>query len=78
MKNMSSKQLFEYSQKKLKDQDAQLDEFIGYTKKGKELGNELKSELTKQNLLLDDVEKDVSYKYNQGRQSHRENDQNKR
>ncbi len=56
---MSNKQLFEYSQKKLKDQDGQIDELIGYTKKGKEMGNELKSELTKQNLLLDDVEKDV-------------------
>ncbi len=56
---MSNKQLFEYSQKKLKDQDGQVDELIGYTKKGKEMGNELKSELTKQNLLLDDVEKDV-------------------
>jgi hypothetical protein len=56
---MSNKQYYEYSQKKLKGQDEKVEELIGYTKKGKELGTELKSELVKQNVLLDDVEKDV-------------------
>ncbi len=59
IKSMSNRQIFEYSQKKLKDQDNQIDDLIGYTKRGKEMGNELKTELNKQNLLLDDVEKDV-------------------
>ena len=57
---MSNRQVFDNSQRKLKEQDNQIDELIGYTKKGKEMGNELKTELTKQNLMLDDVEKDVS------------------
>ncbi len=56
---MNSKQLYEYQQKKLTNQNQQVDELIGYTKKGKELGNELKEELIKQNAQLDDVEKDV-------------------
>ena len=56
---MSNRQVFEYSQKKLKDQDNQIEDLIGYTKRGKEMGNELKTELNKQNLLLDDVEEDV-------------------
>ena len=56
---MSNKQYYEYSQKKLKGQDEKVEELIGYSKKGKELGTELKNELGKQNLLLDDVEKDV-------------------
>ena len=56
---MGNKQLYDNAQKKLKDQDGMLDELIGYSKKGKDLGNELKSELIKQNHQLDDVEKDV-------------------
>jgi len=43
----------------LKDQDNQIDDLIGFTRKGKELGTELQGELKKQNVLLDDVEKDV-------------------
>ncbi len=58
-RNLSNRQLMDYSQKKLKDQDNQIDDLIGYSRKGKELGTELQGELKKQNLLLDDVEKDV-------------------
>ncbi len=58
---MGNREIYDYSKKKLKAQDAQVDELIGYTKQGKDLGNELKSELNKQNLLLDDVEKDVCF-----------------
>jgi len=60
MKNMSNRQLYDYSQKKLKEQDSQIDDLVGQTKKGNQLGGELKTELNKQNLLLDDVEKDVN------------------
>lgn len=58
-RNLSNRQILEYSQKKLKDQDNQIDDLIGFTRKGKELGTELQGELKKQNVLLDDVEKDV-------------------
>jgi hypothetical protein len=60
MKEMNNRQAYDYSKKKLKNQDSQVEDLIGYTKKGKEIGNELKGELNKQNLLLGDVEKDVS------------------
>ncbi len=47
------------SMKTIKEQDNQIDDLIGYTKKGKELSNEIHNELSKQNVLLDSVEKDV-------------------
>lgn len=59
MKTLSNRQLFETQQKKLNKQDEQLEECIGYTKKGKELGKELKNDLEKQNRLLEEVDTDV-------------------
>jgi len=56
---MSNKEIMALSMKTIKDQDDQIDNLIGYTKKGKELSNEIHNELSKQNVLLDDVEKDV-------------------
>lgn len=60
MKGMNNKQVLDYQQKKIKDQDDQVLDIIGYSKKGKELGKDLKEELIKQNKVLDDVEKDVN------------------
>lgn len=59
MKDWSNRQIYDNSQKKLKNQDAQVEEISGTVKKGKELTKELKNELGKQNLMLEDVEKDV-------------------
>lgn len=62
MRNMTNNQLFEMQQKKLKSQDKDIDEIIGYTKEGKEMNKELKTELLKQNRQLDDIETDVNFK----------------
>ena len=59
MKGMNNNQLFAEQQKKLKSQDKDIDEIIGYTKEGKEINKELKTELLKQNRQLDDIDTDV-------------------
>ena len=59
MRDMSNRQLFDYQQKKLKNQDNDIEEIIGYAKEGKEINKELKTELLKQNRQLDDIEMDV-------------------
>ena len=60
MKNMDNRQLYDAQQKKLKNQDDQIDEMIGYTVQGKNLGKEIKNDLEKQNKLLDEVDTNVS------------------
>ena len=60
MKIMSNKELFDNQQKKLKDQDNDLDEIIGYAKEGKEINKDLRTELLKQNLKLDEIDTDVN------------------
>ena len=59
MRDMNNNQLFDMQQKKLKSQDTDIDEIIGYTKEGKEINKELKTELLKQNRQLDDIDDDV-------------------
>jgi len=59
MRDMSNRHLIDYQQKKLKNQDKDIDEIIGYAKEGKEINKELKTELLKQNRQLDDIEMDV-------------------
>ena len=59
MRDMSNRQLFDNQQKKLKNQDKDIEEIIGYAKEGKEINKELKTELLKQNRELDDIEMDV-------------------
>lgn len=63
MKEMSNRQLFDHQQKKLKNQDKDIEEIIGYAKEGKEINKELKTELLKQNRQLDDIEMDVMIIY---------------
>lgn len=63
MKDMSNRQLFDYQQKKLKNQDQDIDEIIGYAKEGREINKELKTELLKQGRQLDDIEMDVIFKF---------------
>jgi hypothetical protein len=59
MKEMNNQELFSVQQKKLKDQNKDIDEIIGYAKEGKEINKELKTELLVQNRKLDDIETDV-------------------
>jgi len=59
MKDMSNRQLFDYQQRKIKSQDQDIDEIIGYAKEGREINKELKTELLKQGRQLDDIEMDV-------------------
>lgn len=63
MRDMSNRQLFEHQQKKLQNQDKDIEEIIGYAKEGKEINKELKTELLKQNRELDDIEMDVILNY---------------
>ena len=63
MRDMNNNQLFDMQQKKLKSQDQDIDEIIGYTKEGKEINKELKTELLKQNRQLDDIDTDVIFFY---------------
>ena len=55
-KNMSNSELLEYQQRKIKDQDQEIEEITGEVKKGKEMGKVIKTNLETQNKLLDDVE----------------------
>lgn len=55
-KNMTNTELLEYQQKKIKDQDQEIEEITGEVKKGKEMGKVIKTNLESQNKLLDDVE----------------------
>ena len=59
MREMSNRELFDSQQKKLKKQENDIDEIIGYSKEGKDVSKELQMELIKQNKHLDDIEKDV-------------------
>jgi hypothetical protein len=59
MKDMNNKQLFDMQQKKLKDQDQDIDKAISLAKSGKQQARELKDELSGQVKLLGDVEQDV-------------------
>jgi hypothetical protein len=59
MDGMTNKQLSDLQKRKLKEQNGDIDEIIGQTKKGKQQAKEIKDELEVQNHLLDDVEKDV-------------------
>jgi hypothetical protein len=56
---MTNKQLADLQKKKIKDQNVDVEEIIGHTKKGHQQAAVIKDELHKQNHLLDDVEKDV-------------------
>jgi hypothetical protein len=60
MKVQSNNQMMDGYKKKIRNQDDQLEELIGITKQGQHEAKELKTELKKQNVQLDDVEKDVS------------------
>jgi hypothetical protein len=60
MRDLSNQKLFDYQQTKLKSQDKDIEEIIGYAKEGKEINKELKTELLKQNRQLDDIEMDVN------------------
>ena len=53
---MSNSELLEYQQRKIKDQDQEIEEITGEVKKGKEMGKVIKTNLETQNKLLDDVE----------------------
>ena len=55
-KNMTNTELLEYQQRKIKDQDQEIEEITGEVKKGKEMGKVIKTNLESQNKLLDDVE----------------------
>ena len=55
-KNMINTELLEYQQRKIKDQDQEIEEITGEVKKGKEMGKVIKTNLESQNKLLDDVE----------------------
>lgn len=55
-KNMTNTELLEYQQRKIKDQDQEIEEITGEVKKGKEMGKVIKTNLENQNKLLDDVE----------------------
>ena len=55
-KNMTNTELLEYQQRKIKDQDQEIEEITGEFKKGKEMGKVIKTNLESQNKLLDDVE----------------------
>ena len=59
MNMMSDKELLSIQQRKVKDQDRDIEDILGNVKKGTEQTREVKNELLKQNLLLDDLEKDV-------------------
>ena len=48
--------MLEYQQRKIKDQDQEIEEITGEVKKGKEMGKVIKTNLETQNKLLDDVE----------------------
>ena len=55
-KNMTNTELLEYQQRKIKNQDQEIEEITGEVKKGKEMGKVIKTNLESQNKLLDDVE----------------------
>jgi hypothetical protein len=59
MNMMSDKELLSIQQRKIKEQDKEIEDILGNVKKGTEQSKEVKNELLKQNLLLDDLEKDV-------------------
>lgn len=61
MREMNNHELFSMQQKKLKDQNKDIDEIIGYAKEGNEINKELKTELLVQNRKLDDIETDVIF-----------------
>ena len=54
--NQTNTELLEYQQRKIKDQDQEIEEITGEVKKGKEMGKVIKTNLENQNKLLDDVE----------------------
>ncbi len=56
---MSDRQLLDIQQSKVKDQNKEIDEIIGNVKRGNEMTKETRGELLKQNLLLDNLDKDV-------------------
>ena len=56
---MSDRQLMNIQQAKIKEQNRDIDEIIGHVKMGNEMTLATKDELTKQNKLLDDVDRDV-------------------
>lgn len=62
MREMNNHELFSMQQKKLKDQNKDIDDIIGYAKEGREMNKELKTELLVQNRKLDDIETDVFFK----------------
>ena len=59
MKEMNNNQLFDMQQKKLRSQDKDIDEIVGYAKEGREINKELSKELLAQNRQLDNIDTDV-------------------
>lgn len=60
---MSDRQLLDIQQVKIKTQNRDIEEIIGQVKRGNEMTKETKNELLKQNLLLDNLERDVRLSY---------------
>ena len=59
VKEMNNNQLFDMQQKKLRSQDKDIDEIVGYAKEGREINKELSKELLAQNRQLDNIDTDV-------------------
>jgi hypothetical protein len=60
MNTMTNRQLHEVQQRKIKEQESELTEIVGHTTKGRKQAKQLREELHYQNLLLEDVDKDVN------------------
>lgn len=59
MKKMSNTELFSSQQKKIQNQNQEIEEIVGQAKVGKEMAIEIRDDLGKQNKLLDEVGNDV-------------------
>ena len=62
MQNMGTEELLKYQEKKIQDQDEQIEEILGEAKKGKVMAKEIEQDLTDQNKKLEKVDYNVRNK----------------